>query len=95
MKTPQQKLDLAMKLTKAQSDLLALHYKLDRTEYTNDQLKRFDRLEQIRDEAIEDLKNSCCTCEDYGIIRERNCPIHVKANETIKEKTNRIIRCCA
>ena len=78
MKTPQQKLDLALKLIKAQSDLLALHYKLDRTEYTNKQLDRFDRLETERDMAIEALRDSCCTCNDYGFIGKHYCPIHIK-----------------
>jgi hypothetical protein len=78
MKTASEKLGLALKLTKAQSDLLALHYKLDRTEYTDKQLERFDRLETERDMAIEALKDACCTCEDYGFIGNHYCPIHIK-----------------
>lgn len=78
MKTPQQKLNLVLKLSKAQNELLALHYKLDKTEYTEEQLDRFTRLEKARDEAIKKIEDALCTCEDYGIIGERNCPIHVK-----------------
>ena len=78
MKTPQQKLDLALKLIKIQSNLLALHYKLDKNEYTNNQLDRFDRMETERDMAIEAIKQSCCTCEDYGFIGNRYRPIHIK-----------------
>jgi hypothetical protein len=78
MKTPQDKLDLALKLCKAQSALLAIHYKWDMNVYSDAQMKKFDRLEKARDMAIEALKESCCTCEDYGFIGKHYCPIHVK-----------------
>ena len=81
MKTSQEKLMIAMQLIKAQSDLLALHYKLDCNVYSDKQMKRFDRLEEARDEAIKNLENSLCTCDDYGFIGEHYCPIHI-----IKEK---------
>jgi ribosomal 50S subunit-associated protein YjgA (DUF615 family) len=78
MKTPQEKLALVLKLSKAQNDLLALHYKLDKTQYTEEQLARFTRLEKARDEAIKEIEEALCTCEDYGFIGNHYCPIHVK-----------------
>ena len=82
MKTASDKLDIAMKLIKAQSDLLALHYKTDGIVTTEDQLKRFDRLEKVRDETIKNLEDAFCTCDDYGIIGEHFCPIHKKQIES-------------
>jgi hypothetical protein len=78
MKTASEKLTIALKLIKAQSDLLALHYKMDKTDYTEEQVKRFDRLEIKRDEVIKEFSEACCTCEDYGFIGNHFCPIHPK-----------------
>jgi hypothetical protein len=78
MKTASEKLGLAMMLIKAQSDLLALHYKYSPSAESEEQLKRFDRLEKARDNAIQNFEDACCTCEDYGFIGNHYCPIHVK-----------------
>lgn len=81
MKNSSEKLEIAMKLIKAQSDLLALHYKTSPDVESEEQLKRFDRLEKIRDEAIKNMEDAFCTCEDYGIIGNHFCPIHKKQIE--------------
>jgi len=78
MKTSQDKLLIAMRLIKAQSDLLALHYKVDKTEYSEDQIKRFDRLENERDYYIKEMEEALCTCDDYGVFGKHHCPLHVK-----------------
>ena len=69
------KLEVAWNLIEVQKKLIALCYKMDKTEYTEKQLDRFKRLEDQMLDATVKWTNAVCSC-DFGYIGKRYCLIH-------------------